>query len=360
MSDKATKHMISAYFQDAEPTMFLSGLFEARPENFHNSETVEIDIVRSEEDVAIVVQDLSTGYRYNEDEKYTNKEFKPPIFKEAYGLNAFDLIKRMPGQNPFEDPNFQANATVEAFRKFRLLERKIRRSLELQASQVLQTGIITLVDSAGTALYSLDYKPKSSHFPTSGTTWGQVGADPLGDILSLGREVREDGLARPDQLIFGEKALIEFLKDANVQALYNNRRIDQGAITRMERRSNGGTYHGTIEIGAYDYEIWTYDGMFKHPQTGVKTDFVHTGKVIVRSSKGRMDKSFGGVPRIAPPDSRVLPFLPRLSSREAGMDMWTNAWLTADGEQLMAGVASRPLIIPTAIDTYGCLNTGLS
>jgi hypothetical protein len=30
-----------------------------------------------------------------------------------------------------------------------------------------------------------------------------------------------------------------------------------------------------------------------------------------------------------------------------------------DGEQFFAGFGSRPLLIPTAIDTYGCLDTDL-
>ena len=109
MSTNVTRRMISAYFQDASPTAFFSGMFQTRPENLHSSEEVEIDIVRSEEDVSIVIQDLSTGYRMNSDDLYTNKGFKPPIHKEAIALNAFDLIKRMPGQNPFESPSFRAN-----------------------------------------------------------------------------------------------------------------------------------------------------------------------------------------------------------------------------------------------------------
>src|SRR6056297_1909079 len=166
MSGNTTRRMISAYFQEASPTAFFSGMFQTRPENFHSSEEVEIDIVRSEEDVSIVIQDLSTGYRMNSDDLYTNKGFKPPIHKEAIPLNAFDLIKRMPGENPFQSPDFRANVITKMFSGMRKIERKIRRSIELQASQVLQTGVVTLTDINGAALYTLDYAPKTAHFPT--------------------------------------------------------------------------------------------------------------------------------------------------------------------------------------------------
>ena len=41
MSDTSTKRMISAYIQEAPPTLFLSGFFQSPPQNFHNSEEVE-------------------------------------------------------------------------------------------------------------------------------------------------------------------------------------------------------------------------------------------------------------------------------------------------------------------------------
>lgn len=364
MSGSTTKRMLRAYIQMAPPTLFLSGLFQSPPENFHTSEEVEIDIIRSDEDISIVIQDLSTGYRMNSEDLYTNKGFKPPIHKEALPINSFDLIKRMPGQDPFQSPDFRASIILRMFNGMTKIERKIRRSIELQASQVLQTGIVTLTDNTGAALYTLDYKPKATHFPTAGTTWGQVGADPLGDIDAVAEILRNDGLADPDQLIFGKDAFIEFLKDEEVQKHYDNRRMDLGTISPMEMRGNGGTFRGIIEIGNYRYDMWTYGGRYKHPQTGVKTQFIDPGKVVIRASSGRLDATFGAIPNIGAlvggQATGLLPELPsRISNADGGMDLFTNAWLSQDGEQLFGGVGARPLMIPTAIDTFGCLDTGL-
>ena len=364
MSGSTTIRMLSAYIQMAQPTLFLSGLFQSPPENFHTTEEVEIDIVRSDEDISIVIQDLSTGYRMNSEDLYTNKGFKPPIHKEALPINSFDLIKRMPGQDPFQSPDFRANVILRLFNGMTKVERKIRRSIELQASQVLQTGIVTLKNSNGVALYTLDYKPKATHFPTAGTTWGQVGADIAGDINALAEIIRNDGLADPDQIIMGVDAFEEFIKDSEIQKRYDNRRIDLGTIAPIEMRGNGGSFRGIVEIGNYRYDIWTYGGRFKDPQTGVKTQFVDKGKVIVRASSGRLDATFGAIPNIGAlvgeQANRLLPELPsRIPNSDGGMDLFTNAWLTNDGEQLFGGVGARPLMIPTAIDTFGCLDTGL-
>lgn len=365
MSGSTTKRMLKAYMQMAQPTLFLSGLFQSPPENFHTSEEVEIDIVRSDEDISIVIQDLSTGYRMNSEDLYTNKGFKPPIHKEALPINSFDLIKRMPGQDPFQSPDFRANIILRMFNGMTKIERKIRRAIEVQASQVLQTGTVTLTDSNGNALYTLDYKPKATHFPTAGTSWATAtGLQKVADINALAEVVRNDGLADPDQLLMGIDAFESFISDDEIQKRFDIRRIDLGTISPMDMRGNGGTFRGIVEIGNYRYDVWTYGGRYKDPQTGVKTQFLDPGKIVVRASSGRMDATFGAIPNIGSlvggQATGLLPELPgRVSNADGGMDLFTNAWLSNDGEQLFGGVGARPLMIPTAIDTFGCLDTQL-
>lgn len=364
MSGSATKRLIKAYNQMGATTMWFSGFFSSPPENFHNTEEVEIDIVRSDEDISIVIQDLSTGYRMNSEDLYTNKGFKPPIHKEAMPLNSAELLKRMPGANPFENPNFRANLITRFFRGMVKIERKIRRSIELQAAQVLQNGVVTLTDINGNALYTLDYKPKATHFPTVVTAWDQVGATIADDINSLAEIIRNDGLEDPDELHMGINAFEAFIKDDDIQKRFDNRRIDQGQISPMTKNGKGGNFRGVVEIGNYRYDVWTYGGRYKDPQTGNKVQYLDPANVIVRASTGRLDATFGAIPNIGralgQQPTGLLPELPgRISNADGGMDLFTNAWLTADGEQLFGGVGARPLMIPTAIDTFGCIRTGV-
>lgn len=360
MSTTATKVMLAAYEQDAEPSMFLSGQFQSPRRNFHNSEEVEIDIIRSEEDISIAIQDLSTGARLNSEDIYTNKAFKPPIHKEAGPINAHTLIKRMPGQDPFAAVDFQANAIARGVRLGRKLQRKILRAIELQSSQVMTTGIVTLVDENGNGVYSIDYKPKATHFPTSAVAWNNANATMLADIESLANVIRGDGLSNPDMLIMGEGSYELFIQDADVLARFDNRRVLGNGIVPMERLGNGGIFRGVIEIGNYKYDIFTYGGRYRDPQTGVSTKYVPDDKVIVRSSMGRMDATFGGIPRIGSPDPRVPAALTsRVSVPDQMLDLQMNAWITQDGETMMVQAGTRPLMIPTAIDTYGCLDTAI-
>jgi hypothetical protein len=340
--------------------MFLSGQFQAPRSNFHNSEEVEIDIVRGEEEISIAIQDLSTGARLNSEDIFTNKGFKPPIHKEAGPINAADLIKRMPGQDPFQMVDFQANAIGRGVKLGRKLQRKIMRATEYQSSQVLTTGVVTLIDENGAAVYTIDYKPKVTHFPTAAPIWTDTNATMLDDIRDLANVIRTDGLANPDMLIMGEKSYELFIQDTDVLARLDNRRIAGNGIVPLERLGNGGIYRGTIEIGNYKYDIYTYPGRYKHPQTGASTQFVPDDKVIIRDSAGRMDATFGGIPRIGAPDPRIpVALTGRVSVPDQMLDIQMNAWITQDGETLMVQAGTRPLMIPTAIDTYGCLDTGI-
>lgn len=354
MSDASRQRMISAYIQEsAAPAGFLSSMFRTPPENYHTSEEVEIDIQRNGEDIAIPIQDLSVPGRVNETTLFTNKRFKPPIFDEVFAVKAWEQMARQIGTNPFDDVDFMASAFTSMRSNMRRGEQMIRRSIELQASQVFQTGTVSLINSAGDVVYTIDYAPKATHFPNAATTWASSTTKLL-DLESLADVINTDSNSTPNQLIFGRTAFRRFMADTAVQAQYDNRRIDLGAIASPTARA-GGKYHGTLSVGQYTFELWTYPAWYKHPQTGVTTYFIGDDAVIMRAP-GRLDLTFGAIPMIVPPDPRVAPLtLGRVSG--AGVDMQTHAWVTPDGRTIMGSVAARPLCIPTAIDTFGCLDT---
>lgn len=363
MSDTTTRRMIKAYNSIASTTLFLSGMFQSPPENFYNTEEVEFDIIRDDEEVSVVVQDLSTGYRENSADIYANKSFKPPVNKEKIGINSFDLLKRTAGDNPFENVDFRQNIIARMFSGMSKIERKIRRTIELQASQIFQEGKVTLIDSAGIAIYELDFKAKTSHFPAAAIAWANPAtATPIDDISLLAEEIRNDHLGDPNELIFGVDAFNDFIASDQVQKHLNGRRIDQGVVLPTSRRGDGGMLRGTIDIGNYTYQMWTYGGRYNHPQTGVKTQYIAPNKVIVRDNLARLDATFGAIPNIGKEmganGPTLIPELPsRFSDGDTGIDLFVNLWLTDDGEQLFGGVGTRALLIPKAIDSFGCIDT---
>lgn len=356
MVSNATVHFLEMYRDEATPVPFLTSFFRAPPKNFYTSEKVTLDLIRDTEEIAIVLQDLSAGTRENELTLYQNKGFTPPIVDESATLTAWDMIKRQPGQDVFVDPDYMENATEQAFNVMRKLEMKIRRLVELQCAQVLQTGKLNLTDKAGRPLYVLDYGPRTTHFPTAGANWGGGSATPLTDIGTLGEAVRRDGRDVPNRLVFGKRAWRDFFADAGVQKLFDVRRYDIGTLA--PKRQGGASFKGTVTIDNYDYELWVYDGTYVDPQTGNVLNYVSQDSVIMLSENSRLDLTFGAIPMFARPANPALQFLPpRISDGGVMMDLTTNAWVTPDGKHLKMSVGTRPLAIPTAIDTYGCLTT---
>lgn len=360
-----TSKFIRTYEQaSAAPTMFFQEMFQSPPTNFFNSEEVEFDIERCDEEIAVVVSDISAGYRENTFDLYTNKKFKPPVLKESVPLDVYSLLTREPGVNPFEDQGFRVKAARRMFMAMNEVEKKIRRTMELQASQVLQNGTIDLIDFDGNTKYEIDFKAKASHLPTAGVNWDTAtGSQMLDDIENMCETNRTDGLSNSDEIILGNKAYRTFIENDEVQKFYDNRRIDLGFIGNRQRMANGANIRGRLEIGNYTLSILTYGGRYRDPQTGVSTLYMDPGKVIVRDSQARMDAVFGAIPNfnemfnIDTPIRSIVPG--RMSMGGAGMDLFTNAWVSKDGTSLKAGVGARPLMIPTAIDTYSCLTTGL-
>lgn len=357
MSDASTRHMIDMYFEEASPLQFLSGFFRTPDRNFYASEEVDIDIRRSGQKIAIVVADLKAGARENEATYYTNKGFLAPVFREGGTINAYDLIKRRPGQIDFTDPNFVANAMEEAFDIARILEDKIRRSIEVMCAQVLQHGTLTLINEAGVALYTLDYQMKATHKVTATIPWaldGSTGA-PITDLGNLAGVVRRDGKVNPNKLLCGTSALTRLIANPGVKALLDKQVLNLGALTPASR-GQGATFYGYVWVGAYRFEIWTYDDWYEHPQTGVLTPYLEPENIVMLSDQTRLDMTYGAIPRLLPPDPQIAAFLPdRMSGPAQGLDLTLNAWITENREHLKLTTASRPLPIPTGIDAYARL-----
>lgn len=354
MSDAVTKRMLAPFIENAPAPMFVSGWFRSDPRNFHRSEAVEVDIQRDGEEVAVAVTDNSGGRRENSNDKYTNKLYVPPKFDEELTIQATSLLKREPGVNPFEDANFQASLILRAFNGFFKLQNKIRRGVELMCSQVLQTGSLTMIGPTGATLFSMNFSPKGTHFVTP-TAWAVDGTtgDPITNISDLAEVIRADGHTDPNTLIFGQGAWLRFLANPQVQKYLSRDGLGQGLLNRQVR-GKGATFQGILTAGAYQFECWTYNGKYKHAQTGASTSYVGSNKVIMLSSAARLELSFGEIPIIFP-DRRVLELPSRISDGDRGIDLTVHSWLEGGGKSLVVSAGTRPLPIPVEIDSFGCL-----
>lgn len=358
MSDLSTKRLIAQYEEDAGAPSFLASMFPTGPGDIHNSNTVEIDVRRSGRPISIVVTDWKSGGNVNTMDLYTSKEFVPPILKEVFVLNQGNLMTREMGKTPFDSVDFMGHAQRTLRSGVMKMTDKVRRTLELQAAQILQSGVVTLIDSAGATRYTLDYQMKAAHIFNASVDWDETTADPLLDMAAGDELVRKNGKHRIDTWVFGRTAYSYFLASSKVQALLENRRMQLGGVDPSPPGSEDQIYQGFVIINGSVQKIYTYDASYDHPQTGSDTPYVALTKAIGLSSKAPRRMTFGGIPRIVPVDSRVASLgIGSLMSSERGIAATTNAWVDPEGTTISASVATRPLAIPTAIDTHVCIET---
>ena len=349
---------LQLYTQMRRPTGYLSRRFTIKPGGIFAGKKVTIDIERFGEDVAIAIK-ICSGPNLNDIDEFTTKEFTPPAYGEAFNLDVCELLERMAGVDPYTAA-YQADAgqvTAKMAKGFMLIDDKIQRAVEQQASQILQTGKLLLTNKTGDTVYELDFKPKAAHFPTVGTAWSVAAtATPIDDIRALGNLIRTNGKVNPNRLTFGDKAFSDFMATAQVKEHLDNRRIEFGFVDPTMEDS-GAVNQGRIWIGSYFYDMWTYPEEFKDPQTGLPVKYIADDKVVVDSTNTRFDMTAARVPLPLGPDPRVEGLLPgRLSDRGAGFDVTPNVYPTPNGKQIFGELESRPLLVPVQIDGFGCLD----
>lgn len=360
MSDLSTIQMLTAAVEDsAQQPGFFTSFFRSPPENYHNQREVEIDIRRDANNVATVIPRIGALNRA-ENQKFTNKRFKIPVYGEEFSLNTGDeLLNRPFGQNPFQDVDFMASLQARFEMEMRARERMIRNAIEVQAAQIFRTGQLSLPDSSGATVFPIDFEPKTELYPNASIDWDEPsGTDRLGDVRNLCGAIFDKGNHVPRYLVLGELAKEKFLNDSAVEKQLVRDGTGIGGLVPPQRRMNG-AFHGRVSVGQYVLEIWTNTGFYKDRATGTATKYVSDWDVIVISENARYDLTFGGIPRVIPPDPRLAPLaIGRLGSvgSDRRIDLITNAWFDPPGDNIMGSVQARPLCIPTMIDTFGRMN----
>lgn len=336
---------------------FLASFFKTSEEDYTDAEYIDIDIVRSGEQVAPVLRNLSNGAIAIADDVFTGKQVKPPVYKLSRPVNIFDLLKRQPGENEYEAIGTWLGRLVNILKRgFQLMYGMLNRSIELQASQVLQTGKLTLTDDAGNEAYVLDFKPKNTHIKSVTNMWDGGSADPIKDLNVLADAIRADGLVDPKNIIFGAAAWDYFIQDTKVQNAVKKDGLGLGNFSpRLVNK--GGKYMGYLESGAYRYDLWVYNGRYQDFKGSTSNKFVDDKKVIMLADIEDLDFRlvYGGVPSLGMVEPFVSVVPDTVIYPNGGMKVYNKVYNNEDKDTTVAQATTRPICIPVSIDRFGCL-----
>jgi len=358
--DKRTA-FLEVYKQLVTFIPFLSTFFMTRPRDIVSAESVKIDIQRGGRKIAPVISNITQIGGKIEKSQYTQKEYIPPVVALGGDFAPGDLIEKAFGKTEYQtaESDYMMQLQDKIIDTMLEIEGQFARNIEYQASQILQTGELSLKDSLGNVAYTIDFFPKSTHFPTVTTSWSDANANPDADISALYETIKKNGKVNARNLIFGRVALENYLKNASVEDKFDNRNIIAGQYDPNETNPDV-NYLGELLIGAKRFKCWFYEGLYDDPSTGLPVPFVADDKVIMLPDSGSANldlrKIFCRVPTITGVDPRfagIVPVNMNLDNRAYTARVWNDA----NADTLNVELKTRPLLIPVSIDAFGCLDT---
>lgn len=339
-----TKYLVEKLEIIPSPTAFLKSFFKTKTTSAKN---VSIEVKRHGEPIAVDVMRGTEG-NLNSFAKSTEKIITPPYFHERFSLNELDGYDRIFGDMQEVSGDNFAMVLDEASTKIQLLKDKINRKYELMCAQVLQTGIITLVNGD-----NIDFKraAASKGVLGAGNWWTEALIDPDTTLEAAAKFIRTQGLFMGGEfnVIFGAKAWNAFKNNAKKQAKNDIKSWKLTDLVSPVQFGVGSTFLGRTSAGAYNFNLWGYE-QFYNPagtdKTG-KVPYVAPEQIIVLPNDMAFSFAYAGVPHLRRnPSSVAMPEYIAYAPGEFYVDNYVDMRI-ANHE---FAVKSAGLPIPTQVD----------
>lgn len=342
---------------------FLSTFFRTGAADISDASTMIIEVKRANSGyIAPVIMDNTQKGALLKNTKYTSKEFTPPLTALGTDFGANDLITKQFGRLSTDLSESYAMQLINMVQDVMMdIENRFNYQIEYQAAQILQSGTVTLYDELGVAAYTISFQPKAAHFPTVSLSWSDENSDPDADITSLANTIRINGQVNIKNLIFGEDALNNYMKNEKTVDKFDVRNYQAGQYNPQEQNEDV-DFLGDILIGTKRFRCWFYRGTYKSPVAlaGTETPFVAADKVIMLPDMNSINldfrKKYLTVPTLVGVSERARPYIP--GNLNLGNRAYTvKAYLNDERDSLNIELKNKQMLIPVSIDAFGCLDT---
>lgn len=287
-----TNMLVDVFREEIEPKFFLLSFFRVVTSR---TKYISIEVRRGTERIAVDVMRGSEGNR-NRMSLSTLKTFAPPYFHEYFDATQLDIYDRLFGTGSIDDQVF-ANFLKEVAEKLAELRYMIMRAYELQAAQLLQTGIVTLKHGI-----NIDFKRQAPSLVDLVSTgyWSVSGHDIYKDFGTGGKWMREKGKIGGGRYlsILGTDAYDAMINNSNFREQNDSKNFSLDGVAPAQANAEGGLYHGFIEARGHKYDIWTYDEVYDDPLTGASTPYIKPNYAIIIPPKPRFIRAHAAVPQL--------------------------------------------------------------
>lgn len=330
-------------FSDAAPVQLgFAGFF---PSETTKEKMVGIEVERNMQRIAVDVQ-RCTDSENNKFSTYVEKLYEPPYFNEAFNFTACQRYDVTFGNNTNPSSSDAINMITQTDKKLMVLRNKILRAKELQRAQVLQTGIVTMVNGD-----NIDFKRQAASIVAlgAGLRWNEATGVPLTDLATAGEFLREEGLSADNVLnaVMGRDAFTAFMNNAQVKAQADFRRINRIEIGMPQfDKASGMVFQGQIGTADYIVNLWTYNSFYTNA-AGAQTKFLDPKKVVILPSDFEGITAHAGIAAIAR-DKRNAEFPEFISTIES--EMYLDNYIDQQKMAHWFRIQSAALAVPVSID----------
>jgi hypothetical protein len=293
-SNLVTKKIVGAFEESIPVRSGFSGFF---PEETTPTLEVDVEVQRDNDLIAVDVVRFTEGNK-NKFSRVSEHKYIPPFFKEDYDFQRDQVYMNTIALGVgLENAQVNAVITQNAFKNVQKNRDKVIRAIRKQQADVLQTGIVTMVNGD-----NIDYRRKASSIvdvDVAGDYWSvAASAKPLTDIrkgMEFLRNVGNSGGSAVN-LVMRTAALEAFLNSKEVKEMADIRRIDRVNIGMPQFDGvSGFAFQGMIAAGDFNVNLWTYNE--KYTDANGATQYYLAENLVVMIPDDFQGKTvFGGLP----------------------------------------------------------------
>ena len=320
---------------------FFKTTFFRNVETF-TTEKVDVDFKKGNRKLAPFVH-RRIGGKTVPNTGYEVKTYTPPMVAPDKVTTVEDLLKRMPGENPFSGKRPAERAVEKLAADFRELDEMISRREEWMCAQAIFTGTIPVIGEGINEVIDFKFTNKET-ITTAAKKWSADSADPIADLKRWRKTVQKNGFVNCDVCVMADDVVAAFLKNATVQKLLDTKGYDLATI-KPRQLPNGATYVGTLHaegLDIYTYNEWFLDD-WTDPDAQEQKPMVPDGTLALLSTGAEYSMYYGAV----------------TLANEQTKEIYTvegarvpDSWIARKPIRRFLQLTSNPLPVPHEVDSW--------
>lgn len=301
---------------------------------------IDIDIVKGDRRMAAFINPV-VGGKVLKDKGYKTVSYKAPAISVLNPTTAEDAMERLPGEDLYSGMTPEDRAAQQLIYDYQRLNDAATRREEWMAVRAIMDGQIHVVGEDVNDI--IDFGLTNKVKVETSKQWGKAAAKPLDDLGDWVDQVLIGGFSNVDHVIMGKTALRNFLNDASVQKVLDNRRIEMGIIN-PKKLPNGAKYVG--HINEPDLDIYTYSGVYlddwTDPENPETKSLIEDNKVALMPSNPSFMRAYALTSYINDNKRTITAQTPRL----------LRTYVEHGPDRVIMELQTRPLTIPDKADSW--------